>query len=98
MNHYNINGNQLLKLCSSLFNNDFVSTRLKNDLPISENLFSQDRIRTYSDGVLSINYAQPSDHGSYVCIISTASGANVRSKPATITVKCECPLKKYRLK
>jgi hypothetical protein len=62
---------------------------LKDDLPISDVIALEDRIRTYSDGVLSINYIEPSDHGSYVCIISTFNSASVRSKPAIITVKCK---------
>lgn len=62
--------------------------RLKNDVPIAENLSPQDRIRTYSDGVLTINNAQPIDYGSYVCVISTSRGALVRSRPAQIIVKC----------
>ena len=50
---------------------------------------TQDRIRTYSDGVLSVNDIEPSDHGSYVCIISILNSASVRSKPAIVTVKCK---------
>ncbi len=63
--------------------------RLKDDLSISDVISTQDRIRTYSDGVLSINNIEPSDHGPYVCIISTLNSASVRSKPAIITVKCK---------
>ncbi|CAF4363941.1 unnamed protein product, partial [Rotaria sp. Silwood2] len=60
---------------------------LKDDLPISETISSRDRIKTYSDGVLIINNIEPSDYGSYVCIISIINSASVRSKPAIITVK-----------
>ncbi|UJR23619.1 hypothetical protein I4U23_026605 [Adineta vaga] len=60
---------------------------LKDDLPISDIIASQDRIRTYSDGVLNIQRIEPSDHGSYVCIISASKTINVRSKPAIIIVK-----------
>ncbi|CAF1040092.1 unnamed protein product [Rotaria sp. Silwood1] len=60
---------------------------LKDDYPISETVSSRDRIQTYSDGVLSINNIEPSDRGSYVCIISIINSASVRSKPAIITVK-----------
>ncbi|CAF1658466.1 unnamed protein product, partial [Adineta ricciae] len=59
---------------------------LKDDLPISDVIASQDRIRTYSDGVLNIQRIEPSDHGLYVCIISASKLVNVRSKPAIITV------------
>lgn len=68
---------------------DFLRSRLKDNLPVSDLVASQERIRTYSDGVLSIQRIEPSDHGSYVCVISISKSANVRSKPATITVKCE---------
>ncbi|CAF0863046.1 unnamed protein product [Rotaria sordida] len=60
---------------------------LKDDFPISETISSRDRLQTYSDGVLSINNIEPSDHGSYTCIISIINSASVRSKPAIITVK-----------
>ncbi len=63
---------------------------MKDDLPISDVIAIEDRIRTYSDGVLSINYIEPSDHGSYVCVISILNSASVRSKPAIVTVKCKC--------
>ena len=63
--------------------------RLKDDLSISDVIASQDRIRTYSDGVLSIQRIEPSDHGAYVCIISASKLVNVRSKPAIITVTCK---------
>lgn len=53
-----------------------------------DTILSGDRIQTYSDGILTIHDIEPSDHGSYACIISTASSASVRSKPAIITVKC----------
>ena len=72
------------------------SIRLKDDLPIAESILSQGRIRTYSDGILSLNSAEPTDHGSYVCIISTPSSASVRSRPAVITVKCKCRFGLYR--
>ena len=62
---------------------------LKNDHPISDLVSSEDRLRTYSDGVLSINKIEPSDHGSYVCVISVLNSASVRSKPAIVTVKCK---------
>jgi hypothetical protein len=67
----------------------FFHFRLKDDLPMSDVISSQDRIRTYSDGILSISNIEPSDHGSYVCIISILNSANVRSEPAIITVKCK---------
>jgi len=67
----------------------FLYLRLKDDQSISDVISTQDRIRTYSDGILSINNIEPSDHGSYVCIISTLNSASVRSKPAIITVKCK---------
>jgi len=67
----------------------FFHVRLKDDLPMSDVISSQDRIRTYSDGILSISNIEPSDHGSYVCIISILNSANVRSEPAIITVKCK---------
>ncbi len=67
----------------------FLYLRLKDDLLISDVISIQDRIRTYSDGVLNINKIEPSDHGSYICIISTLNSASVRSKPAIITVKCK---------
>ncbi|CAF0758019.1 unnamed protein product [Adineta steineri] len=60
---------------------------LKNEVPISDTISSLDRIHTFSDGVLSINNIQPSDHGSYVCVISILNTTNIRSKPATVTVK-----------
>ncbi|CAF0748074.1 unnamed protein product [Adineta steineri] len=60
---------------------------LKDDVLISDIIASQDRIRTYSDGVLTINHIQPSDYGLYVCVISILNSASVRSKPAIITVK-----------
>ena len=63
--------------------------RLKDDLPMTDAILSRGHIRTYSDGVLSITNIQPSDHGSYVCIISTSSSNSVHSKPAVITVKCK---------
>jgi hypothetical protein len=73
--------------------------RLKNDLPIAESVLSQNRIRTYSDGVLTIQYVQPDDHGSYTCIISASDSSNVRSRPATITITCVCTsmMHDYRL-
>ncbi|CAF2619752.1 unnamed protein product [Rotaria sp. Silwood2] len=67
--------------------NDSLIVKLKDDLPISETISSRDRIKTYSDGVLIINNIEPSDYGSYVCIISIINSASVRSKPAIITVK-----------
>jgi hypothetical protein len=56
---------------------------------MSDTISLQDRIRTFSDGVLNINNIEPSDHGSYVCIISILNSTTIRSKPAIITVKCE---------
>jgi hypothetical protein len=67
----------------------FFNIRLKDDLPISDVISAQDRIRTYSDGVLSIHDIEPSDHGSYVCVISILNSASVRSKPAIVAVKCK---------
>ncbi|CAF1417726.1 unnamed protein product [Adineta ricciae] len=60
---------------------------LKNDLPISDIVSSSERIRTFSDGVLTINNIEPSDHGSYTCIISIVNSTSIRSKPAMIIVK-----------
>ncbi|CAF3358164.1 unnamed protein product [Rotaria sp. Silwood1] len=60
---------------------------LKNEISISDTISSQDRIRTFSDGILNINNIEPSDHGSYVCKISTFNSTSIRSKPAFITVK-----------
>ena len=86
MNHYNIIG----EIDSSNKNMTlFFYIRLKDDLSISDIISSQDRVQTYSDGVLSINNIQPLDHGSYVCIISTSNSTSIRSKPAVITVKCK---------
>ena len=62
--------------------------RLKDDLLLSESMPDNDRIRTYSDGMLMINDIQPTDHGSYVCVISIINGTSVRSKPVIITVRC----------
>jgi hypothetical protein len=62
---------------------------LKDEVSISDTISSQNRIRTFSDGVLSINNIEPSDNGSYVCIISILNSTNIRSKPAIITVRCE---------
>jgi hypothetical protein len=83
---YNINGKN--SLVSKELNTKFWF-RLKDDLSISDTISSQDRLRTYSDGVLSINNIEPFDRGSYVCIISTLNSTNIRSKPAIITVKCK---------
>ena len=63
--------------------------RLKDEVPISDTISTQDRIRTFSDGVLRVDNIQPSDHGSYICKISLLNSTTVRSKPAIITVKCK---------
>ncbi|CAF2364937.1 unnamed protein product [Rotaria sp. Silwood2] len=63
------------------------SQELKNEISISDTISSQDRIRTFSDGILNINNIEPSDHGSYVCKISIFNSTSIRSKPAFITVK-----------
>ncbi|CAF3335483.1 unnamed protein product [Rotaria socialis] len=60
---------------------------LKDEVSLSDTISLQDRIRTYSDGLLSINNIEPSDHGSYVCKISTSNSTSIRSKQALITVK-----------
>ena len=65
---------------------------MKDNVSISDAISSQDRIRTFSDGVLIINNIEPSDHGSYVCIISILNSTSIQSKPAVITVKCECTI------
>jgi hypothetical protein len=62
---------------------------MKDELLLSEMISMQDRIRTFSDGLLTINHVQPSDHGAYVCVIRTANGLEVRSEPAVITVRCK---------
>lgn len=58
-------------------------------MSLSDTISSQERIRTFSDGVLIINNIEPSDHGSYVCVISILNSTSIRSKPAIITVKCK---------
>jgi hypothetical protein len=65
---------------------------LKDNVSMSDTISSQNRIRTFSDGVLNINNIEPSDHGSYVCIISILNSTTIRSKPAIITVKCRLPI------
>jgi hypothetical protein len=86
VNHYNINGKKQLFSKKNISNFDL---RLKDNVSISDTISSQDRIRTFSDGVLNINNIEPSDHGSYACIISILNSTSIRSKPAIITVKCE---------
>lgn len=68
---------------------DISSIRFKDDVPISDRALSQDRIRTYSDGLLTIQQIEPTDHGSYVCVISASNSVSVRSRPAMISVKCK---------
>ncbi|CAF1283707.1 unnamed protein product [Rotaria sordida] len=60
---------------------------LKNEILISDTILSQDRIRTFSDGILNINNIEPSDYGSYICKISIFNSTSIRSKPAVIIVK-----------
>ena len=78
-------------LTNLLKKSDIISVdfRLKDNISLSDTISSQDRIRTFSDGVLHINNIEPSDHGSYVCVISILNKRSIRSKPAVITVKCE---------
>ena len=85
MNHYNINGNIFLRRLSIDL---FFEIRFKDDVPISDRVLSQDRIRTYSDGILTIQQIEPNDHGSYVCVISASNSVSVRSRPAMISIKC----------
>lgn len=66
------------------------SFRLKGNTSLSEITSLQNRIRTFSDGVLIINNITPEDHGIYVCIVSIRNSKYTRSKSAIITVKCKC--------
>ncbi len=66
-----------------------LNIRLKDNISISDTISSQGRMRTFTDGVLNINNIEPSDHGSYVCIISILNSTSIQSKPAIITVKCK---------
>lgn len=63
--------------------------RLKDNTSLTDTISSQGRIRTFTDGVLSIQNIQPSDHGLYICIVSIINSTRIRSKPAIITVKCK---------
>jgi hypothetical protein len=91
VNHFNINGEKQRSIENRHLTDGYLALhRLKNDVLLSDTITSEDRIRTYSDGVLIINHIQPSDHGSYVCVISISNGTNIRSQPAVITVQCWC--------
>jgi hypothetical protein len=84
---YNING---MNHCFNLkIEIEYLHIRLKDNVSISDTITSQGRLRTFSDGVLSIHNIEPSDHGSYICIISILNSTSIRSKPAIITVKCK---------
>ncbi|UJR25292.1 hypothetical protein I4U23_006644 [Adineta vaga] len=80
-----INGSITLK-CEGESSEPLQYQWLKNEIFISETISSSGRIRTFSDGILTINNIKPSDHGSYVCIISILNSTSIRSKPAIITV------------
>ena len=88
VNHYSINGR--LRSSTDLQCYSIFSRRLKDEAFLSDRTSSDHRMRTYSDGVLTIDNIQPSDHGSYVCMISSIPNVTqIRSKPAVITVRCK---------
>ena len=67
----------------------FFNLRLKDNTSLADTISSQGRIRTFTDGVLSIQKIEPSDHGLYICIVSIINSTRIPSKPAIITVKCK---------
>lgn len=75
---------------SKRINNSIFNPRLKDNTSLVDTISSQGRLRTFTDGVLSIQKIEPSDHGLYICIVSIINSTRIRSKPAIITVKCKC--------
>lgn len=65
---------------------------MKDNTSLTEITSLQNRIRTFSDGLLIINNIAPEDRGVYVCVINIRNSKHSRSKSATITVKCKCNL------